>query len=63
MPETKILKPAGDNKVRRPDNGKHLKPEGEKVEINSYWQRRIAAGEVVEVTAAKPAPKKTGGNE
>lgn len=63
MPETKVLKPAGDAKVRRPDNRKHLKPEGEAVEMNSYWARRLAAGEVVEVTAGQPAPKKTGGNK
>lgn len=63
MAETKILKPAGEAKIRRPDNRKHLKPEGEAVEMNSYWVRRLAAGEVVEVTAAKPAPKKTGGDK
>ena len=63
MAETKILKPAGSSKVRRPDF-KHLNPEGERVQMTSYWVRRLAAGEVVEVseTAAKPAPK-TGGNK
>lgn len=61
MAEIKILKPAGEANVRHP-GGKHLKRDGERVEMTSYWLRRLAAGEVVEVAAAKPAaPKKTGG--
>ncbi len=64
MAESKFIKPAGDNKVRRPDNRKHIKATGETVEWNSYWQRRLDAGEVVvvDLNAAKAAPKKTGGN-
>lgn len=62
MAETKILKPAGAAEVRRPDNRKHLKREGERVEMNSYWMRRLASGDVVEITAVEPA-KKTGGNK
>lgn len=62
MADIKILKPVGAGNVRRPD-GKHLARDGERVEMTSYWHRRLAAGEVVEVTAAKPAAKKTGGNE
>lgn len=61
MAEFKILKPAGEANVRRPDNLKHLKRDGEMVEINSYWTRRLAAGEVVEVVIAKM--KTTGGKE
>lgn len=60
MAEIKTLKPAGDADVRRPD-GRHLKRDGERVEMTSYWLRRLAAKEVVEVNAAKPAAKKTGG--
>ena len=63
MPEIKILKPAGEAKVRRPD-GKHLATAGERVEMTSYWVRRLAAGEVIEVKQPAPAAgKKTGGNE
>lgn len=50
MSATKRLKPAAGLKVRRPD-GKHLAETGETVEFTSYWQRRMAAGDVVEVTA------------
>lgn len=60
MAEIKTLKPAGDALVRRPD-GQHLSPTGDRVEITSYWMRRLAAGEVVEVVADKPTAKKTGG--
>lgn len=57
MSEFKVLKPAGDRKVRRPD-GYHLRATGERVEMNTYWRRRLAAGEVEEVkAAAKPKMK------
>lgn len=53
MPEIMKLKPAVEGvKVRKPD-GKHLKADGESVEVTSYWLRRLEAGEVVEVKAAK----------
>lgn len=51
MSVTKILRPAPGLKVRRPD-GRHLAEAGEKVEINSYWLRRVTAGDVVEVTTS-----------
>lgn len=55
MSATKHLRPAPGLKVRRPD-GRHLAEAGETVEFTSYWQRRKAAGDVVEVTEqAKPA--------
>lgn len=54
MSETKRLQPAPGIKVRRPD-GRHLAAEGEVVEMSSYWQRRLAAGDVVAVSEAKPA--------
>lgn len=63
MAETKILKPAGEAKVRRPDNRKHLKPEGEAVEMNTYWTRRLADGDVVEVSPFSAPTKKTGGDK
>lgn len=50
MPEIKKIKPAlAGISVRKPD-GKHLRSDGESVEITSYWQRRIDSGEVIEVT-------------
>lgn len=52
--QTKFLKPAADLKVRKPD-GRHLNPEGEPVELNSYWLRRIDDGDVVETAPPKPA--------
>lgn len=54
MSETKRLMPAPGVKVRRPD-GRHLASDGEPVEMSSYWQRRIEAGDVVEVRAPKSA--------
>ena len=46
-------------KVRKPD-GTHLADDGETVTRNTFWVRRIADGDVVEVTetAAAPAAKK-----
>ena len=54
MSEQKHLRPAEGVKVRRPD-GRHLAAEGETVTMTSYWQRRLADGDVVEGTAAAPA--------
>lgn len=44
-------------KVRKPVNG-HLAVDGEEVNAEAYWLRRIADGDVVEVTppAADPVP-------
>lgn len=57
MAELITLKPAvAGVKVRKPD-GAHLKEAGEKVELTTFWIRRLAAGEVIEVKAAKSAPK------
>jgi hypothetical protein len=50
MSGTIKIKPAGHNMVRNPDAGlRHLDPAGEVVELNTYWLRRLAAEEVVEV--------------
>lgn len=42
-------------KVRKPVNG-HLAAEGEEVNRDSYWLRRLADGDVVEATAPADAP-------
>ena len=51
MSEQAFLRPAEGVKVRRPDGG-HLAEKGETVTMTSYWQRRLADGDVVEVKAA-----------
>lgn len=50
--QTKFLKPADGLKVRKPAGG-HLSPDGEAVELNSYWLRRIADGDVAEAKPTK----------
>lgn len=59
MQESKILKPTDGRQVRRPD-GRHLRPEGERVVLDTYWRRRLKAGEVEEVKPAPAAGKKSG---
>lgn len=54
MSNSKFLRPAEGVKVRHPD-GRHLADKGEQVTMSSYWQRRIAAGDVVEGAEAAPA--------
>lgn len=51
--QTVTLKPAADVVVRKQD-GKPLAADGEAVELNSYWQRRLDDRDVVVVPAAKP---------
>lgn len=42
------IKPAiSTNIVRHPNNMRILKPEGEEVEHNSYWERRLKDGDVL----------------
>jgi len=51
-----ILKPKKPGTIiRRPDTLKPLKEAGEKVELNTYWRRRLTAGDVVEVLQPEPA--------
>lgn len=57
MNVTKLLKPANGLKVRHPNGGRHLDPDGETIEITAYWIRRLGAGDVVEAAPAKPAAK------
>ncbi len=68
-----FVKPKEGLKVLRPDNGRALDPAGEAVPKNTFWMRRIADGDVVEVASkaevkaeAKPAygkKQKDGGDE
>jgi len=48
------LKPTAGTQVPDPDRGDVLPADGRNVELNQYWQRRIADGDVVE---ASPQPK------
>lgn len=58
MSERVLLKPAGKNLVRNPDAGmRHLDPNGEPVELNKYWRRRLVEGDVVKVEAPAKEPK------
>ena len=64
MSEPKLLRPADGRKVRRQD-GKHLAEGGETVELNSYWRRRLEAGDVIEVegrAAVSASTTKVAGN-
>lgn len=55
MIEQRTLKPAEGRLVRHPgDDKRPLDPQGEVVEMNSYWRRKLKAGDVVE-SRAKPA--------
>jgi len=59
MSDTKLLQPAPERRVRKPD-GALLAPAGERVEVDTYWTRRILDGDVVEIADAKPAKTKGG---
>lgn len=57
--KTMTVTPAGDRLVRDPVTKMPLPAEGKTVPCTSYWLRRLAAGDVVEVAAPKkPAAKK-----
>jgi len=60
MTELIKIKPAGKNLLRNPDTMAHILPGGEHVERNSYWLRRIADGDAVEV---KDDAKADGGKQ
>ena len=40
-----FVQPVRDG-VRNPRNGKTLTPQGDWVELNTYWRRRLADGDV-----------------
>ena len=48
-----FVKPAKGVKVRHPYTRKHIKEEGEPVEKNHYWIRRIEEGDVKMVDMKK----------
>lgn len=49
------LKPAPGRTVRDPATKKLLSAEGELKELDTFWRRRIAVGDAVEVTAGTPS--------
>lgn len=54
--ERPTLRPARPElRVPDPTTGRDLAPDGEPKPLTTYWRRRIADGDVVEVKAAKPA--------
>ena len=60
-PKTVKIKPRDGLTVRHPDTRRPLAEKGEKVEMNSYWQRRLNDGDVL-VVARKTGPQ-NGGNK
>jgi hypothetical protein len=62
MSEQRTLRPASGRLVRHPGEDKRpLDPNGELVEFNSYWRRKMSAGDVVEVvTPSADKPEKGG---
>lgn len=59
MSEIIRIKPAGANLVRNPDAGmRHVRPEGERVQLSKYWRDRLRDGDVIEVKAETPPETK-----
>ena len=54
---TAILAPRPGAMVYMPTGG-YLPPEGERVEVSTYWLRRLADGLVFEVRPVEPAEEK-----
>jgi hypothetical protein len=52
MPTAVTIKPAPGLRVRTPD-GSLLPEAGATVELTIYWRRRLAAGDVIEVSTAR----------
>lgn len=55
-----ILKPVEGRLVRHPGNYQPLAADGEAVEKNSYWVRKVLAGDVIEVKPAAAGQKNEG---
>lgn len=53
------LKPVNKRKIPNPKNGFFLKEEGELVELDKFWRRRLMLNEVVEVVEVKQQKKTT----
>ncbi|MFC0710752.1 DUF2635 domain-containing protein [Azorhizophilus paspali] len=62
MNDRRTLKPADGRLVRHPADYRPLAAEGEPVELNSYWRRKLKAGDVIEVKPAASAAAKEEGN-
>lgn len=57
-PLRRLLAPVPGGRVRKPD-GQPLADGGEFVEIDFYWRRLLASGDVSDITpVADPDPKK-----
>lgn len=63
MSDRKTLAPAPGCIVRDPATYLELPPEGLAVEMDSYWIRRLNAGDVLEVPPASAAPAKSAGDK
>lgn len=51
------IKAAEGRRVRHPDTLRLLAADGEEVQASSFWSRRLADGDVVEVLKVTPAPQ------
>lgn len=54
-----MIKPAAGLLVRDPQTKQPLPADGAAVELSSFWRRRLAAGDVVEIKAAAPPVEET----
>ena len=54
---TVILKPAPSLQVRDPETLETLAEAGEEKELNTYWRRRIADGDVISENTPSPLEK------
>lgn len=61
MSEKVYLIPETGKKVRDPQRGDHLPPEGREVVMSSYWRRRMNEGGVK--AGRKPTPAKKSRSE
>lgn len=58
------VKPVSGRQIPDPDKGGFLPAEGGEVESNQYWLRRIADGDVTQISQpVAAAPKGRGGNK
>jgi hypothetical protein len=56
-----FVKPKDGVTIRRPDTGRMLAAEGEKVVRDTFWRRRIAEGDVEEIGGEEETSEPTGG--
>jgi hypothetical protein len=58
MTDTKIhIKPAPGKVVIDPETRKSLAADGDTVTSSTYWLRRVADGDVIQLDAPSPKPK------